>query len=77
MFLFLFVCFLLSLEAIEAYKLHTLREWTKSVGGKGESIWNGMKIKPFWRNNTTQPLNDIALQNWLREINNEIRRGAE
>ena len=45
------VCFVLlvlfSLQAIEAYKLHKLREWTKSIGGKGESIWNGMKIKPF------------------------------
>ena len=32
--LFLFVlCFLFSLEAVEAYKLHKLREWTKSVEG--------------------------------------------
>ena len=48
--IFVFVClfrFLLPLEAIEAYKLHKLREWTKSVRGKGESIWNGMKIKLF------------------------------
>ena len=33
------VCFVLlvlfSLETIEAYKLHKLREWTKSIGGKG------------------------------------------
>ena len=48
LFVFLFVLlFMFSLEAIKAYKLHKLREWTKSIGGKGESIWNGMKIKPF------------------------------
>lgn len=50
-FVFVFVCVvcfvLFSLEAIEAYKLHKLWEWTKSIGGKEESIWNGMKIRLF------------------------------
>ena len=77
-FCFCLFCFvLLSLEAIEAYKLHKLWEWTKSVGGKGDSTWKGMKIRLFGETTQRNHLRTSHYANWLSEINNEIRRGAK
>lgn len=81
-FVFVFVCVcvcfvLLSLEAIEAYKLHKLWEWTKSVGGKGESTWKGLKIRLLGETTQRSHLRTSHYANWLTEINSEIRRGAK